>query len=449
MILIALVFGLTLRLISLNQSLWIDEATSALTTKMSLANFFGNFMPGDFHPPLYYLTLHTWGAVFGTSEIALRSLSVVFAIGTIYLVYLVGKRAGLIAALLMATSGLHIYYSQEARMYSMSTFLVSLAIYFFTKILHEKSRVGDWVLFSVILGLIGLTDYLPLLILPVFWIFGFLVKKDVYWWKRFIMSHIVIALGAVVWMPLFIKQLTSGINVANGSPAWVSVLGTFSIKDIVLIPVKFMIGRISFDNNIFYAFVVGILVATFGFIFLRSIKLIKSIKNLSLIWLWLIVPIALALVISIKLPVLNYFRFLFVLPAMYILIAFGVNALNKKWKWLFIFVIIIINLATSFVYLTNQKFQREDWRSFVKFVNDQPVLFPADSQKEAFLFYNQKANIIDIKNIQNHKEFWLMRYAQPISDPSDSIRIKVENLGYKKNGEFDFNGVTVWKYTRL
>ncbi len=81
MIIFTLILALGLRLMPLNQSLWLDEATSALVTRMSLADFFGKFMPGDFHPPLYYLALRAWGTLFGTSEIALRSLSILF--GTI------------------------------------------------------------------------------------------------------------------------------------------------------------------------------------------------------------------------------------------------------------------------------------------------------------------------------------------------------------------------------
>src|SRR5260221_8953689 len=91
MIIFILILSFGLRLMSLNQSLWLDEATSALTTRMNLSDFFGKFIPGDFHPPLYYLALRVWAGVFGIYEIALRSLSILFAIGTIYLVYLIGK----------------------------------------------------------------------------------------------------------------------------------------------------------------------------------------------------------------------------------------------------------------------------------------------------------------------------------------------------------------------
>jgi mannosyltransferase len=454
MIFIVLIFGLILRLISINQSFWIDEATSALTTKMNLADFFGKFMPGDFHPPLYYVALRLWAAVFGNTEIALRSMSIVFALLTIYLTYLIGKelvnkKVGIIAALLLATSGLHIYYSQEARMYAMSTFLVALTVYFFTKILH-KSRGGDWIVFGTLWGVIGLTDYLPLLILPVFWIYVVLTNRKLL--SKLFVSHIILGVFALLWSPIFIKQLSSGINVAHTSPSWVAVLGTFSIKDILLIPIKFALGRVGFESKFVYAGVVGFVFLIFGFLLFRSIRLIKQIR---LFYLWLLVPFSLALIISIKLPILNYFRFIFLLPAFYLIIASGVKTLNKKGQVVFLGLIIAINLVSSFMYLGNQKFQREDWRSAVSYIEhnkikSSAVIFPANSQMEAYHYYAPQATIYGPEAIKNnYSEVWLIRYAQPISDPNDTTRLRLEGFGYKKAREIDFNGVVVWRYTKI
>ena len=67
MIILVLFFSLLLRLISLNQSLWLDEATTALVSQLPVYDFFSKFMPADFHPPLYYLVIHYWTLLFGTS----------------------------------------------------------------------------------------------------------------------------------------------------------------------------------------------------------------------------------------------------------------------------------------------------------------------------------------------------------------------------------------------
>ena len=58
MILAVIIFGFLLRVISLNQSFWLDEATSGLVVRnFNLGEIITKFSPGDFHPPLYYLIL--------------------------------------------------------------------------------------------------------------------------------------------------------------------------------------------------------------------------------------------------------------------------------------------------------------------------------------------------------------------------------------------------------
>src|SRR3990167_2729194 len=112
----------------MNESLWLDEATTALVSKMSFVEIFTKFLPNDFHPPFYYLFMKYWVNIFGYSEISLRLPSVIFALLTVYLVY---KMFGKIAAILLATAPLLFYYAQEARMYSLTTFLVTLVFYLF------------------------------------------------------------------------------------------------------------------------------------------------------------------------------------------------------------------------------------------------------------------------------------------------------------------------------
>jgi len=444
MIVITLILGLLLRLISLNQSFWLDEATSATVVKtLNFGDIITKFAPGDFHPPLYYLTLKLWILPFGVSEVWVRALSILFALGTIYVIYLIGKKLkgenlGTIAAILVATAPLHVYYSQEARMYSMETFLISLAVYLFLK---ER-----WVFFSIILALVGLTDYLPLLIIPTFWIFAVLSKKSIPWFTKLILSHVPLALCYVVWSPYLLNQLRAGFGVRDSGSLWWQVLGSPSLKEAVLVPVKFMIGRISFDSNIVYGLVVGLTGLLFAFLFFKSKKYLK--QNFLLL-LWLFVPVVLAFIISFKISVFSYFRFLFVLPAYYLILALGISSLKKKFYPIVFLLIIFLNLAFSLAYLLNTKFQREDWKGLVSTIGSEPVVFPAKSQREAFLYYNNKPNIIEPEKLtKNQKILWLSRYVQDITDPKDLTRLKIEELGYKKTNDYNFNGVSVWKYEK-
>jgi len=128
--------GLFLRVYQLGtQSIWYDEAFSISLSKMSLSQMV-QATTADVHPPFYYLILHYWVALFGTSAVAVRLLSVLFGVLAIPMIYVVGrqlfnKEAGLVGALILALSSFNIWFSQETRMYSLMVFLALLSMYFF------------------------------------------------------------------------------------------------------------------------------------------------------------------------------------------------------------------------------------------------------------------------------------------------------------------------------
>src|SRR4051812_21025978 len=101
-------------------------------------------------PPLYYVLAWPWAHVFGTDEAALRALSALFGIAVVPVAYLLGRdlvsrRAGLAAAALVAFNPLLVWYSQEARPYSLLVLLCALSMLF-----CFRRRVWLWALFSVL-----------------------------------------------------------------------------------------------------------------------------------------------------------------------------------------------------------------------------------------------------------------------------------------------------------
>lgn len=115
------------------QPLWWDEGYSVYFATEPLGRMLW-LTAHDIHPPLYYALLHGWTLLWGSGAVALRLLSVV--IGTLSvgaLAWLAGilfpKRARVawIAALLLAVSPLHLYYSQEVRMYALAMLLCIVA----------------------------------------------------------------------------------------------------------------------------------------------------------------------------------------------------------------------------------------------------------------------------------------------------------------------------------
>lgn len=457
-----LLLGLVLRLVSINQSLWLDEATSAILARdFSIPDILTKFSPGDFHPPLYYFALKLWSLVFGTSEFALRGMSIFAGLGGIYILYLVvrdlfNKRAALIASLLLATSGLHLYFSQEARMYQLASFFILLSIYFFVKI-EKNNSAGEWLKFSIFTALSGMTHYMTIFIIPVFWIYGFINRKKINWFKKLITSHIILLIFGLFWMPTFVNQLSIGFQTKILFPIWWEILGKSNLKDALLVPVKFMVGRVSWDNKHLYGLIALTLTCFFGILICDAYKKWKKEKYFRLIILWLIIPYIVTFVLGFWFSVFGYFRLLYLLPAFYVLIALGIDSLRENTFKYALGLALIINLLLSGYYLVDLKFHRENWKDLINYISQSNsldrsiVIFVTNNQREAFRYYDPVGKIrVNGPALINdgYDTIWLMRYTQPIFDPNDQVRKNIENLGYVKTGEHDFNGVSVWKYIK-
>lgn len=119
-----------------SESLWRDEAYTALLIRHDPVVIV-RLLTGDTTPPLYYLALHYWSLLFGDSEVALRGLSVLFFLGTAWVMYRLGEhlKSGLGIWLLglTLTQPLLFRYAFEARSYSLLALLMALAIYFYLK----------------------------------------------------------------------------------------------------------------------------------------------------------------------------------------------------------------------------------------------------------------------------------------------------------------------------
>jgi|GEM_PF-269438 len=149
--------GLALRLSRLAwQPLWWDEGYSVYFATEPLARMLW-LTARDIHPPLYYALLHGWIALFHSADpMVLRAFSVITGALTLLVMGWVAwllfvrddggaaesgegaesrresrggaknTRVVVIAVLLLAVSPMHIYYSQEVRMYGLAL-LLSLA----------------------------------------------------------------------------------------------------------------------------------------------------------------------------------------------------------------------------------------------------------------------------------------------------------------------------------
>jgi 4-amino-4-deoxy-L-arabinose transferase-like glycosyltransferase len=128
------------------QSLWLDECVS---WECSAKGFWAALYCDINKPPLYYPLLHFWRAMFGSSEAALRALSIPPSVISVALMYLLGARLfsrpiGYLAAGYLAISSFQIYFAQEARNYTWLVFFLLLAGLFLWNALEAESRGRRW-----------------------------------------------------------------------------------------------------------------------------------------------------------------------------------------------------------------------------------------------------------------------------------------------------------------
>jgi 4-amino-4-deoxy-L-arabinose transferase-like glycosyltransferase len=148
--LVALTFvGVLLRAVRLSfQPLWWDEGYSVWFATHSLGQM-AALTAEDIHPPLYYALLHGWTSVLGAGPIALRLFSVLCGVLAIPVLYAVGRRllgsrqGGLWAALLLAVNPLHIYYSQEIRMYGLVALLSAAILAVAWEVLEREDTLSS------------------------------------------------------------------------------------------------------------------------------------------------------------------------------------------------------------------------------------------------------------------------------------------------------------------
>jgi hypothetical protein len=114
-------------------------------------------------PPLYYAIAWFWTQLTGTGEFGLRSVSALAGIATVPVAYLLGaelssRRAGIVAAALVAVNPMLLWYSQEARAYSLFVLLTALSLLYFVRAL-DRGRRRDSVAWGIASALALGTHY--------------------------------------------------------------------------------------------------------------------------------------------------------------------------------------------------------------------------------------------------------------------------------------------------
>jgi 4-amino-4-deoxy-L-arabinose transferase-like glycosyltransferase len=145
------------------QGFWFDEAVTVRLLRGSFGHMLSSIGGSESTPPLYYMLAWVWTRIFGHGEVGLRSLSALAGTAFVPVAYaaaaeLASRRVALMVAALAAFNPLLIWYSQEARSYSLLVLFAGLSFWLFVRLAREP-RQRDLVLWTLASALAIATHY--------------------------------------------------------------------------------------------------------------------------------------------------------------------------------------------------------------------------------------------------------------------------------------------------
>ncbi len=210
---VVVLVGIVLRFWT-RSALWLDEALTVDISRLPLHEI-PSYLKRDGAPPLFYVLLHFWMGIFGTSREAVRALPGVLSVATLPVAWVAGRRYGgrtvaWVVVALLASSPFAVYYATEARMYSLVMFLTACGFVAVDRALR-RPRPGNLVAVAVVGAALLYSQYWALYLLGAL---GLWLAFQAIWgraeWRgnaRFVLGALVVsALAFVPWLPTFFYQ---------------------------------------------------------------------------------------------------------------------------------------------------------------------------------------------------------------------------------------------------
>jgi len=349
--------GIFLRFYNLGyNSLWLDEATTYTISSQSFAGIWQTIAAGEFNPPLFYWVEHVM-LLLGNSEVILRFVPAVLGILSIPVFYLVGKEfldrnTGIIAAAACTVSPFLIYYSQEARAYTMMLFFVALATLFFLKAMKSGNRV-HWALFGIFSALGFWTHFYAIVMIAALVLYALIIwapkiRTELNNLKLLVAGVIVFA---VLCLPLILVTISLFATRTSSAP-------TFGLQGLTLIAETFT--QISGFNAL--AAILLVLLFCVGIIQMWFVNREKSVFLI----LTTVFIFAISYILSFKMPMQS--RHLICISIVFFLgiaCSYGVfYALIRRPSIVYVVIAVLCLISAPMLIGYYSGYSKEDWRGF-------------------------------------------------------------------------------------
>lgn len=339
-------------------SLWFDEVCSLEFAQRPLIAIVTDTR--ETNPPLYYALLHGWVGLFGTSEAALRSLSVVFGVAAVGLAgwvghLLGGRRLAWVAMGLTAVAAMPVEYAQTARTYSL--FLAASLGSFGCLLAWLRRRTWRWALaYALITAVMSLAHY--------YWIFNVLAQQGYLGWqvwrkalsvKAWAVVLVLVVAGCLPWAGVLISQAAR----VQQEGFWIPRMDRWKLLAVVG-------SYVTVGNR--QAAWWYLALAAFGFWRLRARR--------GLVLVWLLCPLLIPFVLShVTTPIFVGYYTIAAAPALYLLLGNGWLHLPGRWLKTAVAAALVVAASVSL----GRVYQRElePWRTLVRTLEQ--TLHPDDA----------------------------------------------------------------------
>ncbi|MBN1417053.1 MAG: glycosyltransferase family 39 protein [Bacteroidales bacterium] len=189
-----------------------DEIYTKSMLEGTLSDFYARFK-NDLHPPLYYLGLKLFTALFGLNPVSLRFFSVLGVLSTVLLGYFAGQRVfgkqgALYFCLMLISVPMLAAYSHQARMYTWAAFSVT-GVFIYSYLFIKTGKNRDLVflfIFTVVAIYIHYYSMVAAFVSNAF-VFLYLLFTKNKKWLHHLISLLFAALLFLPWLFMFMVQV--------------------------------------------------------------------------------------------------------------------------------------------------------------------------------------------------------------------------------------------------
>jgi mannosyltransferase len=347
-----------------HKSIWYDEAISISFARAPLGTAWAA-VAGRTDGPLHYFALWGWVHLFGIGEGAVRSLSALFAAGTVATLYLLGRRlfgvlVGVGAALLLTVQGFFVEYAQEARSYAMAMLLATVSTYLLLRA-TDSSRRSWWFSYAVVLAA-GIYAHLFVALVGLAHVAWLILGHR----RQLPAALPAFALTAVLSAPLLAAVLL------RPGPIWMSMLTVDSARYVLT---EMVSGGWPVADLFEGIVVLGIVLA-----------ITRRDTRLTLVLAWLLVPIFVMFAMATLRPLISPRYVLVSLPALALVASATVFALRNPSLRAFLYATAIgASLFGLASWYTAEP--KPNWRAATQFVSQ------SSSADDALVFYPPRVRI--------------------------------------------------------